>query len=145
MLVDLVPPVHGRQPVQTSCNQVSTHITPFGIYHHQYLTLLLPYHSVLLPYHTFFLVYHRKFMLYSRKNTKPLRKNMKPLHEWWVLHQRLRQSPPTTKTVTQEPRSAEPELWVVLATQYAHYLTGLSEHVQEFEQTCQVACSFLNS
>ena len=44
-----LPPVHGRQPVQTSWNQVSTHITPFATYHHQYHTLSLPYHIFLLP------------------------------------------------------------------------------------------------
>ena len=55
MLVALLPPVHSLQPVQTRWNQVSTHIPPFAIYHHQYhtlSTLSLPYYTFLLPYHT---------------------------------------------------------------------------------------------
>ena len=84
MLVVLVPPapagvcqpVHGCQPVRTRRNQVSTHITPFAIYHRKYHTLLYTttnitpcYHTFLLPYHTFFLVYHRNLRCIAQKST----------------------------------------------------------------------------
>ena len=71
MLAVLVQPLHSSQPIQACQNQVSMHIIPFAIYHHQlcdqYHTLLLPYRTVLLPYHTFFLVYHGKFAYIAEK------------------------------------------------------------------------------
>ena len=54
MLVVLVPPVEGRQPVQTRRSQISTHVSPFAIYYHQYYTLVLSYHTLVLPYSTFY-------------------------------------------------------------------------------------------
>ena len=54
MLEVLVTPVHVSQ---THRNQVSTQVSPFTIYRHQYHTLLLPYHPFyLLVYLNYYII-----------------------------------------------------------------------------------------